>query len=79
MDVSKHGFVLSRTSENGVFFYEKKTQNFVIELMVATNVYSLEYTLNNNTVKVANRYKVENQEQLDFLILNGRVGWLFTD
>jgi hypothetical protein len=78
IDVYKYGFVLSRTSENGVVFYKKEIREFVVELMVAANVYSLEYNLNGNTVKVANRYKVKTQEQLDFLILNGRVGWLFT-
>jgi len=59
-------------------FYKRLFKDFAIELMVAANVYSLEYTLHENTINVANRYKVETQEELDFLILNGRIGWIFT-
>lgn len=77
IDIDKYGLKLSRTSESGIKFYLRTFKDFTIELMVADSTYSIEYTLHEETVKVANRYHVDTQEQLDFLIYNGRVGWVF--
>lgn len=78
LDYSKHGFALSENRE-GVLFYTCQIKDFLINLMVAANVHTLDYILHDNRTYVANRYKIENQEELDFLILKGRIGWIFSE
>lgn len=84
IDILKYGFALKGTSECGIQFYERRiTPNIIVNLMVATNIYSLSYTTfedNGDTyfeAQVANRYRIDTQSEFDFLILNGRVGWGF--
>lgn len=83
-DVEKFGFTLARTSENGMLFYEKKmSSEYVLSVQIAADVFTVYYTRYDSNgewdyeIKVANRYKVYTQEQLDFLILNGRIGHWF--
>lgn len=45
--------------------------------MVSENVYSIDINSKEGTTVVANRYRCETQEDMDFLILNGRVGRWF--
>jgi len=76
LDVFKYGFALSE-DKDGLFSYEKKVAGMTICLIEAANMYTLYYWQKDNKVNVANRYIVETQEQLDFLIFKGRVGWVF--
>lgn len=76
-DLSKYGFILSRRGETGVEFYRREFDGFFVELMVSADVYSLYLFDGETEIKVANRYKVSSQEQLDFLVFNGRVGYAF--
>lgn len=76
-DLSKYGFILNRGGNGDVEFYRREFDGFSVELMVSADVYSL-YLIDGETeIKVANRYKVSTQEQLDFIIFNGRVGTWF--
>jgi hypothetical protein len=76
IDVLKYGFTL-REEKGDLRTYEKRQADLIIVLIEAANMYTLYYWQADNKVNVANRYIVERQEQLDFLILNGRVGWIF--
>jgi len=77
IDVSKYGFELFKRSESKTEFYRRQFDDFYVELMVAENVYSVFIEKKDSNIVVANRYKVENQEELDFLIFRGRVGSWF--
>lgn len=77
IDVCKYGFVLSK-NRYGVLFYTKEVKDFLINVMDCFGSYTIDYVLHDNRIYVANRYKVEKQEQFDFLLCNGRIGWLFT-
>ena len=80
IDVSKYGFILNKKAGSGSLFYCRKfNDNFSVELMVSENVYTLSAWQRDNNLMLANRYKVSSQEQLDFLILNGRVGTWFNE
>lgn len=80
LDVKRYGFRLVEEDE-GVKTYRKiiPSINSSIELEQYKNSFSL-YQVDNETdnrFEIAVRYRVENQEQLDFLIYNGRVGCFF--
>lgn len=78
--VSKYGFKLNKKLDSGILFYIRKfDDDFSVELMVSENVYTLSAWQRNSNLMLANRYKVSSQEQLDFLILNGRVGTWFNE
>lgn len=78
IDVLKHGFELKKKGYSGSLFYCRKfDDDFSVELMVSENVYTLSAWQRDSNLMLANRYKVSSQEQLDFLILNGRVGTWF--
>lgn len=80
IDLSKYGFEFIKKSECGtLFFCRKFDKEFFVELMVAENVYTLSAWQRDRNLMVANRYKVSSQEQLDFIILNGRVGSWFNE
>ena len=80
IDVSKYGFELNKKLDSGnLFYYRKFGDDFSVELMVSENVYTLSAWQRDNNLMLANRYKVSSQEQLDFLILNGRVGTWFNE
>lgn len=80
IDVSKYGFELNKKLDSGNLFYCRKFgDDFSVELMVSENVYTLSAWQRDNNLMLANRYKVSSQEQLDFLILNGRVGTWFNE
>ena len=80
IDVSKYGFILNKKAGSGSLVYCRKfNDNFSVELMVSENVYTLSAWQRDNNLMLANRYKVSSQEQLDFLILNGRVGTWFNE
>ena len=49
------------------------------ELMVAEDIYSLFIEMRDSQIVVANRYKIETQDELDFLIFRGRVGRRFNE
>jgi hypothetical protein len=76
-DLSKYGFVFSRGGNGEVEFYRREFDDLSIELMVSADVYSLSLINGGVEMVVANRYQVSTQEQLDFLIFNGRVGTWF--
>lgn len=78
IDVSRYGFELNKKLDSGSLFYCRKfNDDFSVELMVAENVYTLSAWHRDNNLMVANRYKLSSQEQLDFIIFNGRVGSWF--
>jgi len=80
INVSKYGFELSKKTDSGTLFYCRKfDDSFSVELMVSENSYTLSAWQQDNNLMVANRYKVSTQEQLDFIILNGRVGVWFNE
>ena len=76
IDILKYGFKLSAENEYGKT-YVANIENEVVELNIFAGMYTLKIVGKRN-IMVANRYKVSNQEQLDFLIVNGRVGVLFS-
>lgn len=81
-DLNKYGFEIdnSRTG-NLKFFIKKIDDKTFVELTVLDDIYSLShYDMQfdkSPELVIACRYKVETQEQLDFLIYNGRIGYLF--
>lgn len=75
-DVSKYGFELTEDKE-GLLTYERKAADMTIVLIDCFDMFTLYYWQNDSRTYVANRYRVEKQEQLDFLIFNGRIGYVF--
>jgi len=75
IDVSKYGFVLNSESEYSKT-YLAKVKNEIVQLVIDGDLCTIKIVGKRN-IMVANRYKVSNKNQLDFLILNGRVGVLF--
>ena len=76
INIDKYGFSL-KIEKEGHFVYTYERDGKEVELSVRDNFYTINLISNDTIIKVANRYRVETQEQLDFLILNGRVGVLF--
>lgn len=67
--------------QDGIYQRDFGTK-FRVQLMICGNMFTLSYINRPNGEDsfkrdVACRYIVETQEQLDFLILKGRVGWYF--
>jgi hypothetical protein len=77
IDVSKYGFEFYNVSEFGIKFYRRQFETFFVELMVAENSYTLSIWHGDDETIFANRYEVETQKELDFIILRGRVGSWF--
>lgn len=92
INIEKFGFIRVAEFEDGRkypndgFWEFRVREDYLIRLMVSCDTFTLSYALgyndstqdeDYNEVRVANRYKCETQEQFDFLILNGRVGWNF--
>ena len=76
IDVCKYGFTISE-NKDGIVSYEKRVADIIICLYDCSGMFSLYYWQGEHKTYVANRYIVENQEQFDFLINNGRLGWVF--
>ena len=79
IDVSKYGFELYEVSKSGIIFYRRKFNGYYVELMVAEDIYSLFIEMGDSQIVVANRYKIERQDELDFLLFRGRVGRRFNE
>jgi hypothetical protein len=86
IDFEKYGFVLRNESEDKFMaFYEfKLDKHTLVELAITfNNTVTIDVDHYDDKgewsskLTVANRYQVETQDQFDFLILNGRVGWVF--
>lgn len=77
-NLEKFGFVITENQEH-CNTYEKRVADMIICLIDCAGMVTLYFWQNDNKIQVANRYIVETQEQLDFLILNGRVGWCFRE
>ncbi len=76
INVSKYGFILnteSKLSKN----YIANVKDEIAEMVVSNDIYTIKIAGKRN-IMVANRYKVSTQEQLDFILINGRVGVLFS-
>lgn len=82
LDIKKHGFELSNANPN----VDYKEYTFVTDIWdIYLTVMGNRFTLSKENRKdylsdrdiLAHRYSIENQEQLDFLILNSRIGYLF--
>lgn len=73
IDIKKYGFSFYKKTASDITFYRKKRYppNGWIELMEAGNIYTLTAGEGESeTMKLANRYRIENQQQMDFFILN---------
>lgn len=76
IDVSKYGFVLSEETDGICTFLAKRgCEN--IQLTVLDNIYTLQLVTDDRNIMVANRYKLKNQSEFDFLIFNGRLSASF--
>ena len=79
LDVLKFGFTLKSKIEN-LTFYEKIISDTRLEIMECSGIYSLSlYYKDFNEMVLASRYKCNTQQQLDFIILNGRAASLFME
>lgn len=79
LDVLKYGFVLKEDKDN-LKTYELVVEHFsdfTIVLYVLAGVYSIYFWHGDYKTYVANRYRCETQEELDFLITKGRIAWVF--
>ena len=76
VDVSKYGFVLDAETEYSKT-YLVTIKDEIVKLVVDCSVYTIRIAGKRN-IMVANRYKVSTQEQLDFLLVNGRAGVIFS-
>jgi hypothetical protein len=76
IDVSRYGFVLDAETKYSKT-YLANVKNEIVQLVFDGDVCTIRIAGKRN-IMVANRYKVSNQEQLDFLLANGRVGVLFS-
>lgn len=75
IDVSKYGFIL-QSEKDGFYRYAANVSGEVVELKVYADSYTVKITGKRN-IMVANRYKIKTQNQLDFILMNGRAGVLF--
>lgn len=81
----QYGFILSKTivdetdrfGQSNIYEYQLKVSDeLIIEVTVLDNIYSI-VTKNKEGIKqltIANRYKCDNESELNFLLLNGRIG-----
>jgi hypothetical protein len=79
IDVLKYGFKLEAIEDDFIEVYTIEINKFeYLELTILGDIYSLrviDRDASSRNLDVFNRYTVETQEQLDYLILKGRVGW----
>jgi len=80
IDINKYGFELYLKATHGSLFYRRVFNGFYIELVIAANIYSLtrKADTEDREMIIANRYRIDTQEQFDFLINNSRVAEWFT-
>ena len=76
LDYKKYGFKL-QSEDRGLFTYLAKVNQQDIELKVLGETHTLRIVTGSKNIMVANRYKVNKQELLDFLIFGGRCSLLF--
>lgn len=76
LNYSKYGFILHNVESNNLL-YISNVEGETIELKVVGDYHTLKITGKRN-IMVANRYKIVNQKQLDFILVNGRTGVLFS-
>ena len=78
MDFYKFGFDLN-TKQTNYTEYIRRFEDYLVSVFVIENMVTIECIDNATEIKrlVADRYVCRNQEDLDYLILFGRVGFLF--
>lgn len=76
IDVCKYGFALFKEIGR-LKVYTTNVRNEIVELRVSGDNYTIKIT-GERDIMVANRYKIQTQEQLNFLLVNGRAGILFS-
>ena len=79
LDYSKYGFVeiISKRKNRSKFFHCQLGENITYFLDVINDTHTLYWAFSKTPEDkniVANRYEVNSQNELDFLILNSRVG-----
>jgi hypothetical protein len=81
MDISKYNFDSSSINGYTVTYKKEVNKSLSMELDVDRDSYTLStLTKDKRTIKrdyLFSRYLVTKQEQLDFLMCNGRSGWVF--
>lgn len=75
LDYSRYGFKM-QSEVNGLHLYLAELQGETLELRVLGDTHTLKIT--SRDIMVANRYKVTDNSQLDFILINGRAGVLFS-
>ena len=81
LDLSKYGFALYREHEDIYEYHRGLDDMLIAKLTVLGNIYSLSYFSKgkpHQEIKVANRYVCDNENELAYIILKGRIGGFFT-
>lgn len=74
----KYGFTLINTTNNGIKEYRFAVcDGEFIELVRLDDIFSLDYFYKDTKMVVANRYRCNSDEDFEFLLFNGRVGYIF--
>lgn len=67
------------TGQDGI--YERDFGQYIVQIAISGNLMTLSYTdlsqIAARQIDVAIKYTVDTQEEFDYLIMKGRVGWLF--
>jgi hypothetical protein len=76
--IGYYGFYVCESINKDTEKYELNSHDNLIELLLSFNTISLFVTYFRSAYRetIAKRYKIERIEQLDFLLLNGRIGGL---
>lgn len=78
LDFERYGLKLHHTGKEGCLFYRKEIPDGYIEVMESLNVVSIYVSLyGEKEMTVALRYKCKSQDDLDFLLTKGRIGFYF--
>jgi hypothetical protein len=72
LDIEKYGF--KKTKFEGEYILKFNNESYYLTNL--DNIYSLECL--EYKMYIFNRYEVDTQEQLDYLMLKGRAGWFFS-
>jgi len=73
LDIKKHGFSLKETNGR-IQYYTKQAGEDTVLVDIIGNMVTVQSEYKGVTIMIANRYKVYNQEQFDFLLSNsGRI------
>lgn len=80
MDIGKFGFEVIGNEGESKFYQFKLSKDYSVNLTVALSTYTLDIVYSDGEEScIADRYQIDTQEELDFLILNSRVGFLFVN